>query len=163
MPKKGQFRDEAERFFEKVRVTPGCWIWEGAAKSSEGYGSFFTRKLMRATSAHRWSYEHYIGEIPEGLFVCHRCDNPGCVNPDHFFIGTAKDNNDDKMRKGRFVRLTGPTHGSSKVTEDIVRAMRAEWVPGDPRFSTVALAKKYGIGKSQAYNIVSRKQWRETE
>lgn len=90
-----------ERFFAKIDFGPhtsGCHIWIGG-KNQQNYGQFNAGgKQFRA---HRFCYLTFIGPIPEGMFVCHSCDNPPCVNPDHLWIGTAKDNSDDKFKKGR--------------------------------------------------------------
>jgi hypothetical protein len=71
-----------------------CWIWI-AGKYAQGYGQY------RGKKAHRVAYEFSVGPIPKGKMVLHKCDNPACVNPNHLFIGTAQDNMDDKMSKGR--------------------------------------------------------------
>ena len=91
-----------ERFFEKVNKTDSCWLWTGALSSS-GYGSFGV--AGKATAAHRYSYQIHNGEIPEGLIICHTCDTPSCVNPDHLWLGTYSDNMKDMVAKDR--------HGSS--------------------------------------------------
>ena len=75
----------------------GCWLWKTTPKSR--YAQAY--KNNRAIPAHRLSYQIYIGEIPKGLFVCHKCDIPGCVNPKHLFVGTQKDNMQDCSVKGR--------------------------------------------------------------
>ena len=88
------------RFWGRVNKTDTCWLWTGA-KSEKGYGVFVHRRAFRA---HRFSYELLKGPIPAGLLVCHTCDNPPCVNPDHLFVGTPKDNTQDAIQKGRAVQ-----------------------------------------------------------
>lgn len=88
-----------DRFLLKVRKTDDCWFWIGARASFDGYGSIrFQGKNM---SAHRASYMLYKGPIPPGMYVCHTCDTPPCVRPEHLFLGTHTDNMRDKMAKGR--------------------------------------------------------------
>lgn len=87
--------------FESLSVpepNSGCLLWIGST-NRKGYGQFNTGYTTAA--AHRIAYERAFGPIPEGLCVCHRCDTPACVNPDHFFVGTIEDNNKDMARKGR--------------------------------------------------------------
>ncbi len=101
--------DPVTRFWARVNKTPGCWEWtgirtkEGRRKRGPGYGQFMMewRKIMLA---HRYSWILHFGPIPDDMFVCHRCDNPGCVRPDHLFLGTPKENTQDMIRKGRQVR-----------------------------------------------------------
>lgn len=83
-----------ERFLDKVNKTDACWMWVGA-RNKRGYGN------IQGVLAHRISWELYNGPIPDGLLVCHRCDTPGCVNPDHLFLGTHQDNSRDMIAKGR--------------------------------------------------------------
>ena len=78
-----------------------CWIWNGA-KDKHGYGRISTRRDESPAKAHRISYEMRYGPVPDGLFVCHRCDTPSCVNPEHLFAGTQKENMQDASKKNRF-------------------------------------------------------------
>lgn len=108
--KKGfQKLGDSDRFFRMVNKSAGgCWEWTGS-RHRPGYGSFFADgKCWRA---HRWAYTHFIGPIPSGMFVCHKCDNPPCVNPAHLFLGTNGDNMRDASRKNR---LGGPKPRKNK-------------------------------------------------
>jgi hypothetical protein len=94
-----------DRFLQKLDKTgnqefPECWIWTGA-KTSKNYGSFKYYEDKPAIGAHVSSYLFYVGEIADGMYVCHRCDNPLCVNPDHLFLGSNSDNMKDMVKKNR--------------------------------------------------------------
>src|SRR5882672_10379584 len=98
---------ESVLFWRKVDKRPfGCWVWT-AWKNSKGYGNFNIGE--RKWKAHRLSYTFFYGPIPDGLLVLHRCDNPSCVNPDHLFLGTARDNFQDAISKKR-LPFTTQTH-----------------------------------------------------
>lgn len=94
-----------DRFWAKVDKSGDCWVWTASVfRERLGYGKFQTgsnRGESRVAYAHRVSWELHFGPIPNGLFVCHHCDNPPCVRPDHLFLGTAADNVRDMDRKGR--------------------------------------------------------------
>lgn len=86
-----------ERFFQKVNKTDSCWLWTGAR--AQGYGKFSVNgKIWQAT---RWSYEFHKSPIPDGLLICHTCDFPACVNPEHLWPGTHSENALDMVNKDR--------------------------------------------------------------
>lgn len=88
-----------ERFWRRVHKTDTCWVWTGG-KAFWGYGQIWYKG--KSVKTHRISWILHFGEPEKGKFILHKCDNPPCVNPDHLFLGTAKDNIDDCIRKGRF-------------------------------------------------------------
>jgi len=92
------YKPPFERFWANIKAQGECWIWT-ASVDKDGYGKFYAdKKYIRA---HRWSYQHYNGPIPENMQILHTCDTPGCVNPKHLFAGTSDDNNKDASAKGR--------------------------------------------------------------
>jgi hypothetical protein len=95
----------------------GCWLWLGSKRPDKHGGYGLIKIDGRQTRAHRVSYETYKGKIPEGLFVCHTCDVPLCVNPNHLFLGTLQENNLDMYLKGRNYSSSGDKNPRSKLRE----------------------------------------------
>jgi len=89
---------DIERFMSRVNKTDSCWLWN-ASTDGNGYARFVINR--KSVIASRFSYKSFVGEIPNGLFVLHKCDNPKCVNPEHLFTGTQTDNMQDMLKKGR--------------------------------------------------------------
>lgn len=142
-----------ERLWARVQKTEACWLWQGMT-SRKGYG--LLRVDGRTVQAHRMAYELAHGAIPADLCVCHRCDTPRCVNPDHLFLGTHQDNVRDRNAKGRQAR--GESHSRAKLTAEQIRDIRARYARGG--ISQRELAADYGLTKSGIAAIVSGRSWR---
>lgn len=129
----------------------GCLVWTGS-RNKDGYGLVY--HMGKTQVLHRLWYREFIGPIGDGLCVCHRCDNPACVEPSHLFLGTNDENVADKVAKQRQAR--GVTNGRANLTEQSVRAIRAEYASGETQ---TVLAKRYGIHQTHVSLIVRRKEW----
>lgn len=148
-----------ERFWSYVLKTASCWLWAGS-RDTHGYGQF------RHQRAHRIAYELTKGAIPIGKLVCHSCDVPWCVCPDHLFIGSAADNAEDAVLKGRrpgaaprFLNTPkGATHHRARLTEDNVRDILIQTNANTATMSD--LARKYGIARQSVRDIVQRRCWK---
>lgn len=125
-----------------------CWDWSGFFVGGRAKIAGTGRKPMGAS---RVSYEIHNGPIPEGMFVCHTCDNGRCSNPKHLFLGTNADNMADKVRKGRQAR--GERGGRTKFSDDVVRAIRRD----SASMKTKELSEKYGVSKGHVECIVKNK------
>jgi hypothetical protein len=127
----------------------------------DGYGSFYdgTKRpngSPHIVRAHRWSYERFVGPIPPEHEVCHRCDTPPCVNPDHLFVGTHTDNMRDSSDKGRQGH-PGSGNGRAKLTDDDVIAIRRAFTGRYGQQSE--LAREYGVTSAQVSKVVKRQTW----
>lgn len=152
---RGHYRQKdtlLERFWSQVAKSDGCWLWQGS-RQRLGYGVFSYAR--RWAFAHRLSWMVHGGTIPEGLCICHRCDNPRCVRPDHLFLGTQADNMRDKVSKGRQSR--GTRIGNARLTNDIVQEIRARVLQGEPG---VQIARSLSISKSTVSMVANRHIWR---
>lgn len=167
------------RFWSKVEKTSDCWLWVGS-KYLSGYGRFFIK--TKGVRAHRFSWQLANGPIPEGLCVCHKCDNPPCVKPEHLFLATHSENMLDAGRKGRNgsqrypervprgdkhgARLhpervpRGENCGKSRLTEaDVVRIRQLH---SEGR-SLRCLGREYGVHDTTIYFAVRGLTWRHVQ
>jgi hypothetical protein len=117
----------------------GCWLWMGTVTNNgRPHVLLGTGRLL---TAYRVAYEFFVGPIPDGMFVCHRCDVPICVNPDHLFLGTHADNMADMARKGRGAKPTGGKRLGRELTAKMVRLVQN----GHP---VISVAKRFGVTNS---------------
>jgi hypothetical protein len=157
-------------FWAKVdrRHPDECWEWTGA-KTKAGYGVYNHPKNQ---GAHRYSAEMAFGPVPPGMFVCHKCDNRSCVNPDHLFYGTPSDNSRDAFKKGRHkmpyfwsnpewvaarTYKRGADIGSSKLTDADIIAIRQMRIAGA---SSNEIAKRYRLDRSTILDIIKGVHWK---
>jgi len=137
----------------------GCWNWTGNL-DTHGYGHVtIDNKTCRV---HRLSYGHYNGPLKKNLLVCHKCDNRKCFNPDHLFQGTHKENSQDMLAKGRWHHpvIAGEQHGSSRLTEKDVIAIRSFAKRNPVAGSKAFLSRWFGIDDGQISKIINRKRWK---
>jgi hypothetical protein len=135
-----------------------CWTWGGSITSA-GYGRFLTRN--RFFLAHRFSYLLAKGVPPDGILVCHSCDNRPCVNPHHLFLGTHADNTADMWRKGRDNHAVGERARGAYLSEVIVKEMRRRKEQEGELNKDIA--EFFGCSQSHVSNILSRKKWRHVQ
>lgn len=140
--------------FEKnVIRQEGCWGWKGRVDKAN-YGIMTCNSNIGPTRAPRASYIIHKGPIAEGLMVCHSCDNPICTNPDHLWLGTSRDNDNDRVFKGR--QAKGSKNGSSKLCEEKVKEIKQMLKDG---FKNVFISEKYGVSRDTISNIKNGKSW----
>jgi len=189
MPTPRKWKSDAERFWSRVDKsagTEGCWPYRGT-DDPRGYVRIMIRR--RRVGVHVFSYVLANGHLPEGKIVCHKCDNPPCVNPDHLFAGTHKDNTQDMMAKGRHVSgpsihpermARGDRHGqrlhpervargercgAAVLNADAIRVVRRlgvarSLIPLKSRPSLKPVADGLGVSVTTLYNILSGRTWR---
>ena len=126
-----------------------CWNWTGPV-DKDGYGWFQKKR------AHRYSYAHFNGSIPTGLFVLHSCDNARCVSPHHLTVGDQLENMRQKVERGRHVCVRGANSPLAKLDDEKVREIRHRFANGETQR---ALGKEYGMAQGRISMIVNRKSW----
>lgn len=143
---------DADYFWARVEKGDrgACWPW---TRGRFPFGHGFVKLNGRTTGSHRIAWHLARGPIPEGLCVLHKCDNPPCCNPDHLFLGTHRDNANDRHRKGRTARI----NHTAKVSAGEVAIIRAEYKRG---VSTRDLSARYHIDMCAVWRIATYRTWR---
>lgn len=144
----------AEQFLARVEKTESCWIWLGKT-ASHGHAHWRTRKYR--DYAHRWSYRLFVGEIPAGAFICHKCDVPNCVNPAHLYAGTHADNMRDMRERGRAARPIGEKHPMAKLNASDVAEIRRLIESG--LHTQRGIAAVFGVAPSTISMLVRGPNW----
>lgn len=160
----GLTNEERFELYVDYEPTSGCHLWNGST-TRDGYGNFgwkFDDGSWLTVRAHRKSYEMNYGPIPEGLVICHKCNNPACVNPEHLYAGTQRQNIEDAIRAGTHVLAregynAGTRNGRARLTEDDVRKMRAEYAAGGTSFKKIG--EKYGVRHYAARAAIIGETW----
>ena len=158
-----------DKFWARVEKTETCWYWKGW-KESNGYGKLRLGKnqgRIEVVKAHRFAWQLEHGEVPEGSFVCHRCDVPNCVNPEHLWLGTCLENIQDMDMKGRRRTTKGykisrnmkaEKNPHAQITWEIVHAMRARYA----EIGNIAqVSREFKRSRASAYFILKGDQWKE--
>lgn len=143
-----------KRFWFRFNKTGSCWLWTASVRGSNNYGAFSIG--YKSYPAHRISWIIHFGKIPKGMCVCHHCDNPLCVNPNHLFLGTNRDNINDKCDKGRCPK--GENNSAHKLTEDQVLQIRDYYK--NRLFNMYQLADIFGVSRPQIGHIINRLHWK---
>lgn len=158
-----------EKFWRNVQKGRDCWEWQGTLRP-DGYGVIWWDAASKLLRTNRLAWVLSIGDIPQGLKVCHKCDNPKCVRPDHLFLGTDADNMDDMRRKGRGSKPPiryGLKNNRGKLSDEQVRNIRVEYQNRMPkrRHGRVALreelATRYNVSSGHIKSLVQGRQRRE--
>jgi hypothetical protein len=139
-------------------ISDGCWNWTRATagRGKDAYGIQWVNG--RRFRTHRLFFEIFRGPIPEGKMVCHSCDNPRCCNPEHLFIGTAKENRDDAVSKGRMRFERGSKRYNAKLNEEAVRYLRKH-APNRCYGWGRSMARRFGVSPSAINAVIMGRKW----
>lgn len=155
---------QIEHFWYGVEIKEdnnACWEWKRGLATTKDIGQYgviwFDGKKHKA---HRIAWVVSRGPIEGEMFVCHKCDNPKCCNPQHLFLGTPKDNVADCLNKGRAHKESGSRRYNAKLTEEVIAILKAE-APYRKYGWGVAMAKKYGVAPTAINNVIAGRRWRQ--
>lgn len=146
-----------ERIMSRIEhdTVGGCWLWTGAMVNATGYGTIGF--AGRSHGAHRASYMAFVGEIPPGLLVCHKCDTPACVNPAHLFLGTVTDNARDMVAKGRKPIMAGSRHPGAILVEANIPVIRRLIADG---LGNKEIGVRFGVTADVVNAIRAGRSWK---
>ena len=151
-----------KRFWGHVEKTTTCWLWQGGT-DQDGYGIFSicSSGVRRSVRAHRYAYKLTVGPIPLGRLICHVCDTPCCVRPDHLFAGSNSDNMKDAIQKGRIRPwaggLQGESNGRAKLTAAAVATIKRRYETGERRAD---LAREYKVHWATLNAAINGETWK---
>jgi hypothetical protein len=148
-------KKDIERFLTKYIIDENTNCWNCTLKSNR-YPNFKLSSPRRQISGHRFSYIIHKGEIATNMFVCHSCDNMKCINPEHLFLGTSRDNIDDMLNKKR--QAKGSNNGNAKLTEEKVKEIKIHLTNPYPKINE-HLAEKYNVNSRTISAIRRNKIW----
>jgi hypothetical protein len=158
-----RYKDLKDKILSNIIVdkNTGCWNWTGTLNRVEGekrrYGRVFVGSTLDGTGkrimAHRASYMAFVEMVPDELCVCHKCDNPKCVNPNHLFLGTKKDNAKDMVKKGRSLSRYGAENPNHKLSSKDVLIIRKS------NYSLPELGRKFNVSPNTIFRIKHNQTW----
>lgn len=146
-----------ENMMARTKRVGACRIWTGNINKRTGYGNLWANGRTR--EAHVVSFELYHGPVPKGKGALHSCDVRSCIELDHLYAGTRKQNSMDMYSRGRNRNMKGIEHGMSKLTDAQIAEARRRYKPYDRQNSTCALAREFGVTQATMYSAVMRKTW----
>lgn len=146
--------DMKAKLIGKIKKINGCWEWQGS-RNKKGYGHLSYKRKVEL--AHRISWLMFKGKIPNDMKVCHKCDNPPCINPSHLFLGSQKENVKDMFQKKRKIH-EGINHPGAKLTNENIKEIRKLLREGKTQ---QYIADKYNISNGHVGSIKHRRTWKE--